>query len=1131
MGDCGMEAFIERWAHGAGGAERANYQMFLTELCDALGVARPDPNIGGGQLENYVFEAPVRSRETEGKKSNKRIDLYKKGCFILEAKQTQFVEARDLQPAFAGFEAPEARGRRHISKSWDVVMMRARTQAEGYVFRLPTHHPAPPFLIVCDVGHCLEIYADFTGTGRNYSQFPDRKTYQIFLEDLHKDEVAERLRAIWQDPLSLDPTRERARVTRHIATRLAAVSKALESRHHPAEDVAQFLMRCVFTMFAEDVDLLRENSFTDILTTCLDSPKAFVPMLESLWQSMDTGGFYPGIAAHVRHFNGGLFKNARAFPLQVEEIGELVAAAKADWKQVEPAIFGTLLEQALDVKERAKLGAHFTPRAYVDRLVNMVIMDPLRREWEAAKYSVYDFKDHGQQKDALDVIRKFHHRLCELRVLDPACGTGNFLYAALELIKRLEAEVLDFYASLGGAEGLGFEAVDPHQFLGIELNPRAAAIAELVVWIGYLQWHYRTRAGHPAEPILREFRNITCKDAVLTWDNWPVPLVVDGKETYPNARLPDWPEADFIIGNPPFIGGKDIREKLDGAYAETLWKMHKAMNDSADFVMYWWDRAADILTRKKARLIRFGFVTTNSITQVFQRKTIERYLTAKSPLSLIYAINDHPWTKATKDAAAVRIAMTAAQAGKHEGLLEEVLVEEGLDSDSPHITYAQSEGRINADLTVGTDVTKAKELLANKGVCSPGVKLHGDGFIITSSEAQHLGLGKRDGLEKHIRQYRNGRDLMARPRGAMVIDMFGLTSAEVRHHYPEIYQHLILAVKENKDSKGKTVGRDANNRNTYRLNWWLFGEPRKDFRPALEDSLRYIATVETAKHRVFQFLDTKILPDNMLVAIASNEASTLGLLSSRTHKIWVSANAGSLGVYIGDVRYTKSRCFDPFPFPDATSVQKTEIGDIAEALDAHRKNVLAEHPHLTLTGLYNVLERLKAGVKPNDLTPAERIIFDDGLVLILKEYHDKLDAAVIRAYGWPADISNDDILTHLVALNKQRAQEEAAGEVKWLRPDYQISRFARTIDRKAELDLGVAETAVIRPTFPKDRTEQPLAVKRMLERNGAMTEGAVILAFDNGGRNKARILSVLHTLDRYGEIILENGQAVVNRAA
>ena len=1114
-----MEAFIERWAHGAGGAERANYQMFLTELCDALGVARPDPNIGGGQLENYVFEAPVRSRETEGKKSNKRIDLYKKGCFILEAKQTQFVEARDLQPAFAGFEAPETRGRRHISKSWDVVMMRARTQAEGYVFRLPTHHPAPPFLIVCDVGHCLEIYADFTGTGRNYSQFPDRKTYQIFLEDLHKDEVAERLRTIWQDPQSLDPTRERARVTRHIATRLAAVSKALESRHHPAEDVAQFLMRCVFTMFAEDVDLLRENSFTAILTTCLDSPKAFVPMLESLWKSMDTGGFYPGIAAHVRHFNGGLFKNARAFPLQVEEIGELVAAAKADWKQVEPAIFGTLLEQALNVKERAKLGAHFTPRAYVDRLVNMVIMDPLRREWEAAKYSVYDFKDHGQQKEALDVIRKFHHRLCELRVLDPACGTGNFLYAALELIKRLEAEVLDFYASLGGAEGLGFEAVDPHQFLGIELNPRAAAIAELVVWIGYLQWHYRTRAGHPAEPILREFRNITCKDAVLTWDNWPVPLVVDGKETYPNARLPDWPEADFIIGNPPFIGGSKMREAFGGLYLESLWNAHKSMNEAADLVMYWWDRAADILTRKKARLIRFGFVTTNSITQVFQRKTIERYLTAKSPLSLIYAINDHPWTKATKDAAAVRIAMTVAQAGKHEGLLEEVLVEEGLDSDSPHITYAQSEGRINADLTIGTDMTAVKELLANKGLSSRGVALHGAGFIVTPQVANHLGLESKCELAKYIKPYRHGRDLMQHSRGMMVLDMHGLDANYIRQNFPRIYQHLLTHVKPE---------RDKNNEEYRRINWWLFGRKNTDLRDSINGLPRYIVTVETAKHRVFQFLDTEILPDNMLLAIGSDHPASLGILSSNVHLAWCSVQGGTLE---DRPRYTKSLCFDPFPFPDSTSAQKIEIGDIAEALDAHRKNVLAEHPHLSLTGLYNVLERLKAGAKPNDLTPTERIIFDDGLVLILKEYHDKLDAAVIRAYGWAADISDDDILAKLVAINKQRAQEEAQGEVKWLRPDYQIPRFARTIDRKAELDLGVAETSVIRPTFPKDRTEQPLAVKRMLERNGAMTEGAVILAFDNGGRNKARILSVLHTLDRYGEIILENGQAVVNRAA
>lgn len=1119
-----IEVFLGRWTRGEGGAERANYGMFLSELCDVLGVGRPDPASGGARLGGYQFEAPVRSRESEGVKSTKRIDLYKRGHFILEAKQSQQKERHPDQGVLP-FE-PGVQGRRSVSKAWDAMMMRARTQAEGYVFRLPADHAAPPFLITCDVGHSFEIYADFTGTGRNYTQFPDRKGFRIFLEDLRDEAIRARLKAIWEAPVTLDPATERARVTNAIARRLAEVSKALEKQGHAASEVAPFLMRCVFTMFAEDVGLLPEDSFKGLLERCRKDPHIFVPMIEELWAKMDTGGFYAGLGEHLRRFNGGLFKSARAFALGREEIGELIAAAHADWRQVEPAIFGTLLEQALEVKERAKLGAHFTPRAYVDRLVNVTIMEPLREEWREKRTAIEDVKAQGDAKAAVALAKAFHHRLCEVKVLDPACGTGNFLYAALELIKRLEAEVLELLLDLGETETMSFETVDPHQFLGIELNPRAAAIAELVVWIGYLQWHYRTHDGHPNDPVLRDFRNIECKDAVLSWDGYP-----DTSAGYANARLPDWPEADFIVGNPPFIGGKDVRERLGGPYVEALWTSHKAMNDSADFVMYWWDRAADMLTRKKTKLVRFGFVTTNSITQVFQRKTVERWLNAKKPLSLIYAIADHPWTKATKDSAAVRIAMTVARAGTHEGVLEAVVTERDLDSDTPHIAYEMERGRINADLTVGVDVTQAKALRTNEGLCSPGVKLHGNGFIVTSAQAEHLGLGRRAGLDRHIREYRNGRDLMSRSRGVKVIDMFGLSADEVRSDYPEVYQHLMQAVKPARELQlDKSGSKDSE---TYAKLWWLFGKPRQELRAALEGLPRYISTVETAKHRVFQFLDAAILPDNMLVNVAVSDGFCLGVLSSQIHKTWVTANAGSLGVYIGDVRYTKSRCFDPFPFPEADLAQRQVIGDIAEALDAHRKHVLAEHPHLTLTGLYNVLERLKAGVAPDALTPDERRIFDDGLVLILKEYHERLDRAVLAAYGWAEGISDKEVLGRLVALNRERAAEEAAGQVRWLRPDYQIPRFAKAVSTQTgELELEAVSAEILRPEFPKSRDAQPFAVLKAVERAGVLSEDEVVRAFANGPRHRQRILTLLRTLDDYGHLDrLDDGRVLTHRAA
>ncbi len=530
-----IETFIARWSEARGGAERANYQMFLTELCGALDLPRPDPASHATAENDYVFERGVRRRESEGLASTLRIDLYKRGCFILEAKQSR-ADRRDDQPVL--FSEAETASTAAGEGRWDVLMRNARKQAEDYVFRLPPDHPAPPFILVCDVGYVFEVYADFSGSGRAYTQFPDRKGFRIRLEDLRRPEVVERLRAIWTDPQSLDPARHAARVTRQIAERLAAVSRRLE-RNHPPEEVAHFLMRCIFTMFAEDVDLLPKGEFTRLLEESLDGPDSFAPLLQELWRKMDAPNhddrFYSMFKQHLRWFNGGLFHDPRAFPMTREEIGELLAAARHDWRYVEPAIFGTLVEQALDPAERRKLGAHYTPRSYVERLVEVTVMEPLREDWHAAQIKAEDARNRGEPKEAVAAIRAFHHQLCTTRVLDPACGTGNFLYVALELMKRLEGEVLEALAELGETEGIGLETVDPHQFLGIELNVRAAAIAELVLWIGYLQQHYRNRSEHPAEPILKAFGNIQQKDAVLTWDGYPE-LQFEMREATPSPR-------------------------------------------------------------------------------------------------------------------------------------------------------------------------------------------------------------------------------------------------------------------------------------------------------------------------------------------------------------------------------------------------------------------------------------------------------------------------------------------------------------------------------------------------------------------------------------------------------------------
>lgn len=1123
-----VERFIDRWQHQEGGQERANYALFLTELCDLLGLPHANPASAAHEANDYVFERVVRESARDGTVSSKRIDLYKRDCFLLEAKQSRLSGEKKLDaPQLPGFAAAAPRGRRAgANRAWDVLMMNARQQAENYVRLLPASHEPPPFVLVCDVGHCIEVYANFRRDGKAYDQFPDRRSFRIYLEDLRDEKIRERLRTIWTDPLSLDPSRYAAKVTREIATRIAKVSKALEEQGYATEDVAMFLMRVLFTMFAEDVELLPKDSFKDLLKDCTQKPEIFPGMMENLWKAMDEGGDAAAIRAKVKKFNGEFFKNRRALKLAKEEIGELAAAAAYDWRDVEPAIFGTFLEQALDPNDRRRLGAHYTPRAYVERLVIATVIDPLREEWDNARSTADRQKSEGKEAAAIKTVQAFHDKLCETRVLDPACGTGNFLYVSLELMKRLEGEVLEALNDLGGQEALAYEGhtVDPHQFLGLELNPRAAAIAELVLWIGHLQWHFRNRGAAPSEPILKAFHNIENRDAVLTWNGYPLPKVVDGEETFPNARRPDWPKADYIVGNPPFIGGKDIRARMGSAYAEALWKAHGHMNESADFVMYWWDRSAEILLKAKSPLKRFGFVTTNSISQVFQRRVMEPYLTAKKPLSIIMAIPDHPWTKVTRDSAAVRIAMTVAEAGKQDGVLLEVTAEDGVETDSPVILFGENRGKINSDLTVGVDVTQLLNLRANAQIAHKGYQLNGDCFVMRADEARLL-LGDKSPL--FAKRYFIGRDINQRDRKLMAVDLFPMTKEQVREQLPAAYQYFSVHSEPERRSNPIDYRRE---------NWWLFGQPSVDLREAVEGLSRVVITARQGRHRIFSFADGDAIAESTVVLIAHDASAVMGILHSRFHEIFSLRTGGWLGVG-NDTRYFHTKTFNPFPFPDSTDAQKAVIGAIAEDLDAHRKRVLADHEHLTLTGLYNVLERLRAGAKPDDLNDKERRIFDDGLVLILKELHDRLDAAVAEAYGWPADLPEEEVLTRLVDLNKERVKEEARGKVRWLRPDYQIPRFGSDKEKAEQLeaDLGEPMAAIAsgpKPTFPKDERDQTFAVHQMLMQAERPLEPTIIAAsFKQGRKCLDSVSAVIASLYRMGLVSTSDGKSFELRRA
>jgi hypothetical protein len=343
-----IEEFITRWQGREGGQERANYAMFLTQLCSALELPPPEPASARTEENDYTFERVVKETSRDGSVSSRRIDLYKRGCFVLEAKQSRQKGGEKAIIGQADLFVPEAipRGRRTAERSWDVLMLNARQQAEDYVRLLPANHDAPPFVIVCDVGHCFELYANFRRDGKAFYQFPDRQSFRIYLEDLRDPEIRDRLVRVWTDPLSLDPARKSARVTREIAERLAAVSKALEEQKHDPEEVAMFLMRCLFTMFAEDVGLLPEKSFKEVLERCESEPQTFSHDVGQLWEAMDVGGYAHAIRKKVARFNGEFFSRRGALPLRREEIGELRQAATRDWQDVDPSIFGTLLEQS-----------------------------------------------------------------------------------------------------------------------------------------------------------------------------------------------------------------------------------------------------------------------------------------------------------------------------------------------------------------------------------------------------------------------------------------------------------------------------------------------------------------------------------------------------------------------------------------------------------------------------------------------------------------------------------------------------------------------------------------------------------------------------------------------------------------
>ena len=458
----------------------------------------------------------------------------------------------------------------------------------------------------------------------------------------------------------------------------------------------------------------------------------------------------------------------------------------------------------------------------------------------------------------------------------------------------------------------------------------------------------------------------------------------------------------------------------------------------------------------------------------------------------------------TESGAAVRIAMTAGAFGIAAGFAVEVVSERAGQDGEIDVTIRSVSGRIDSALGPGGDVGSAARLRSNVGLSFMGVTLVGDGFRLAGPELQQLGLQPNE-LPPVVRPYVAGRELAQAAQARYVVDLFGYSDADARREWPSLYQRLSDRVRPE---------RAQNKRAAYRDRWWIFGEPRQAMRRALAGLQRFIATLETSKHRFFLFQPAEVMADHTVFVIASDDADVLGVLSSRVHVAWAIAAGATLE---DRPRWRNVTCFEPFPFPACSDDLKSRIRTLGEFLDAHRKRQQALHPDLTITGMYNVLTKLRSG---EALTAKEKIIHEQGLVSVLKQIHDDLDAAVFDAYGWPHDLTDEQILERLVALNRERAEEEKNGVIRWLRPEFQAPKGAAPATQPALAGTGdagevEAAPAAVEVAWPKKLPAQIAAVRELFRGiSRALLLDDVTRAFK--GAKKKNVEAVLDSLTALG---------------
>jgi type II restriction/modification system DNA methylase subunit YeeA len=967
------QAFIAKW-RGNPLSEKAGAQSFFLDLCDLLGVPKPD------DPDNYCFERGA-NRTGAG---NGWADVWKRGFFAWESK----APGKDLGVALK--------------------------QLMTYALALDN----PPLLVVSDRSR-IEIHTHFTGR--------PSEVHSITLENIGQPENLQKLRWLFESPERFKPSLTTYAVTEEAARKMGALAERLNARGNAPLDTAHFLIQCVFCMFAEDAKLLPEKLFEKVLDKSNpDGSKAQMRLTE-LFEAMRKGGDFG--ADDIPWFNGGLFKEINVPALATEDVVQLLDTARMGWGEIEPAILGTLFERGLNPDMRSQLGAHYTDPATILKLIQPVIVKPLEYEWSevlpkltalSPKFKRVKSKGKGkflpnvELREGQAIFNAFLERLKNYRVLDPACGSGNFLYLSLKALKDIEHRVnLD-------AEVLGLQRevtieTSPANVRGIELNPYAAELARVTVWIGEIQWMLAHGYTVRRDPILQPLDHIECRDAVLQAHYEGV--VVDNAEHESDSMLiaafePEWPEADAIVGNPPFLGDKKMRAELGDEYTRALRKQYDGrVPGGADFVTYWFEKARAQIASGKVQ--RVGLVATNSIRGGASRKVLER-IVATAPI--FEARSDEAWIN---NGAAVRVSLVCFGNGK------------GVMLDG------QPVGSVHADLTAGDtssviDLTLAKKLSENAGTAFLGIQKTGPfdipGELARSWLAQPNPHGKSNSLV--AKPWSNGIDITRRNQDNWIVD-FGTDMPE---HEASLFEQPFAYVLQH--VKPTRVGKREKRTNEM---WWIFQWSRPVMRAAIAGLPRFIVTPEVSKHRVFKWMAPPVVPDKNLTVIARADDTTFGILHSRFHELW------SLGLctWLGkgnDPRYTPTTTFETFPFPDGLTPRDTPAGPPAEAIAAAAKQLSAlreawlnppewvdwvRTPEEELAGF-----PLRPVAKPGheaELKKRTLTNLYNTRPAWLDNAHRELNTAVSAAYGWldyKPQMPDEEILKRLLALNLERALKQ-----------------------------------------------------------------------------------------------------------